>query len=221
MKAVILFSGGLDSTTLLYLVLGEGWEALPVFFSYGQRHAREALAARRLSAGLGLTLREWPVRMPGRKSLLVGDSGSLPGGLDDGPGRRIPATYVPGRNLVFLSLALSLAEDEDAGAVFIGANSVDYSGYPDCRPEFFRNLNALVAIGTRAGIEGRPIEVRAPLQALGKAEIIRLGTQLGVPFAETWSCYAGLDRPCGNCESCLLRARGFREAGSDDPAGVA
>ena len=144
-------------------------------------------------------------------------SQSLPSRSLAAAARGIPSTYVPGRNIIFLSHAVSLAEAAGARAVFIGAHSQDYSGYPDCRPEFYSAFQKAIGAGTRAGVQGRPIKIIAPLINSGKAGIIRLGNKLGVPFELTWSCYAGGSRPCGTCDSCLFRAKGFKEAGLVDP----
>lgn len=217
MKAVVLVSGGLDSATLLYWARARGWRPLPLAFRYGQRHARELDAARRLAAGLDLPLTVLDIALPWRGSSLLDPVAAPPGPPAGAIGQVIPSTYVPGRNLIFLAFALSRAEAEGAALVLIGANSVDFSGYPDCRPAFFARLNQVVAAGTSAGQSGAPPLVRAPFQRLSKAGIIRLGRRLGVPFAATWSCYAGARRPCGVCESCLLRARGFAAAGLADP----
>ncbi|MDD5526798.1 MAG: 7-cyano-7-deazaguanine synthase, partial [Candidatus Omnitrophica bacterium] len=141
----------------------------------------------------------------------------LTGGLRK-KGGVIPSTYVPARNIVFLSCALSIAEAEGAGDIFIGAHDQDYSGYPDCRPEFFEAFQAAADLGTKAGSEGRPVRLNAPLLGLSKKEIVALGSRLGVPFHLTWSCYKGGDKPCGRCESCLYRAKGFAEAGIEDRA---
>lgn len=218
MKAVVLFSGGLDSTTLLYWARDRGYRPLPLAFRYGQRHGREIAAARKIAGRLELPLTVVDIALPWKGSRLLDHGGPPPAGADAGGiGRVVPDTYVPGRNLIFLSFALSRAEAEDARTILIGANSVDFSGYPDCRPEFFRRLNRLVPVGTRAGAAGRSPKIIAPFQHFSKMEIVRLGIGLGVPFAETWSCYGGGERPCGACESCLLRARGFSGAGLADP----
>jgi 7-cyano-7-deazaguanine synthase len=130
----------------------------------------------------------------------------------------IPVTYVPARNLIFLAVAMGIAEGRDADAVFLGVNALDYSGYPDCRPEFVQSFAATAALALKRGIEGRPVEIRTPLVDLGKADIVRLGVEVGAPLHLTWSCYRGGDKPCGACDSCALRAKGFAEAGIDDPA---
>jgi len=218
---VLLLSGGLDSTTLLAAAAAAGWRVSALTFSYGQTHGDELRAAR-LAARAHGAARHVVLRFPlGR----VADSALTTRGVTVPKGstarrRGVPATYVPARNLVFLSVAASWAESIGARHVFIGVNRVDYSGYPDCRDEFIRAFERAAAKGTRAGTEGRPIRVHAPFIALSKARIVRLGTRLGVDYARTRTCYA--PRPdgaaCGACDACLLRLRGFRRAGLGDPA---
>ena len=220
-KAVVLFSGGLDSTTALCWALDRGYSCSAVFFHYGQRHGRESRGARRIAKELGVRLYEIKLGFPWLGvSSLVDKSKKLPDtGLSRiGEGGRVPSTYVPGRNLVFASIGVSLADSIGAGAVVMGPNSVDYSGYPDCRPGFYRALEKAVKEGTRAGSSGAKIRLLTPLMELGKDEIIRLGLKLKAPLSRTWSCYSGGSRPCGRCDSCKLRARGFRAAGIADPA---
>ena len=220
-KAVVLFSGGLDSTTALCWALGKGYECLAVSFDYGQRHARENAAARAIARRLGVKLFEIKLAFPWFSSCsLVNRKLKLPDVKPARIGRKgeIPSTYVPGRNLVFASAGFSLADAEGAEAVVLGPNVVDYSGYPDCRPEFYRALQKAAAFGTRRGSEGRPIRVLTPLIKLSKAGIVRLAGRLGAPLGLTWSCYSGGREPCGRCDSCKLRAKGFAEAGLPDPA---
>lgn len=220
-RAVVLLSGGLDSTTVLHVAADEGLDVYALTFRYGQRHLFELEAARRQAALAGvrehLTIGIDPVLFGG--SSLTGH-GEVP--LDGEPGKAggIPSTYVPARNTVFLAMALAGAESVDAGQVFIGVNSVDFSGYPDCRPEYMEAFQSLADIATRRGVEGTPVKVRAPLLRMTKAEIIRLGTDLGVDYSMTASCYRpdGAGRACGRCDACTLRLRGFREAGLKDPA---
>lgn len=220
-RAVVLLSGGLDSATALAVAVHEGFEPCALTFAYGQRHAVEVDAARRVAAAfavrrhlvLDLDLR------PIGGSALTADV-PVPKGPPAAGG--IPATYVPARNTVFLSLALGWAEVLAATEIFVGVNAVDYSGYPDCRPEFIRAFQQVANLATRAAVEGsRPVTIRTPLIDLTKAGIIRLGRELGVDYAQTSSCYApdlrGL--ACGDCASCRLRRRGFEEAGLTDPAG--
>jgi len=219
-RAVVLLSGGLDSATVLYWARARGYRPTALTVHYGQRHAREFSAARRLARAVGA---DWvPVRLylPWLKaSSLVDRRTPLPeipaSRIGKGP---IPSTYVPGRNTVFLSLAVSLADAAGAEAVVIGSNAQDFSGYPDCRPEFNRAFEKAVRLGTRRGAEGKRLVLLAPLQRLDKAGIVRLAKRLKVPLEVTWSCYQGGRRPCGRCDSCKLRARGFAAAGVKDPA---
>lgn len=220
-KAVVLFSGGLDSTTALCWALKKGYDCQAVSFYYGQRHARENAAARAIAGRLGVKLYEIKLDFPWLASCsLVNSRLKLPDVELSRIGRKgdIPSTYVPGRNLVFASVGFSLADAVGADAIVLGPNVVDYSGYPDCRPEFYRALGKAAAFGTRRGAGGRPIKILTPLIKLSKAEIARLGIRLGAPLELTWSCYGGGRRPCGRCDSCKLRARGFAEAGLEDPA---
>lgn len=220
-KAVVLFSGGLDSTTALAWALSKGYECLAVSFDYGQRHARENAAARAIARRLGVKLYEIKLDFPWFAACsLVNKKLKLPDVKLSKIGRKgdIPSTYVPGRNLVFASVGFSLADAEGADAVVLGPNVVDYSGYPDCRPEFYRALQKAAAFGTRRGARGRPIKILTPLIKLSKAGIARLGVKLKAPLELTWSCYSGAKRPCGSCDSCKLRAKGFSDAGLKDPA---
>jgi 7-cyano-7-deazaguanine synthase len=220
-KAVVLFSGGLDSTTALCWALAKGYECLAVSFDYGQRHDRENTAARAIARRLGVKLHEIKLAFPWFDACsLVNKKLKLPDVKLSRIGRKgeIPSTYVPGRNLVFASVGFSLADAEGADAIVLGPNVVDYSGYPDCRPEFYRALQKAAAFGTRRGANGRPIKILTPLIKLSKAGIARLGVKLGAPLALTWSCYSGGKKPCGHCDSCKLRAKGFADAGLADPA---
>jgi len=220
-KAVVLFSGGLDSTTALCWALSKGYECLAVSFDYGQRHSRENAAARAISKRLGVKLYEIKLDFPWFKtSSLVNGGMKLPDVRLSAIGRKgeIPSTYVPGRNLVFASAGVSLADAEGAGAVVLGPNVVDYSGYPDCRPEFYRALEKAAAYGTKRGAGGEKIKLLTPLIKMSKAEIARLALRLKAPLELTWSCYSGGKKPCGRCDSCKLRARGFADAGIKDPA---
>jgi 7-cyano-7-deazaguanine synthase len=221
MRAVVLLSGGLDSTTAAALARREGWELYGLTIRYGQVHVRELEAARRVALALGFAKQielDIDLKQFGG-SALVGD-GEIPktARLQDST-TSIPSTYVPARNTVFLSLALAWAEVLGADRIVIGVNALDYSGYPDCRPEFIAAFEYLASLGTRAGVEGRPIRIWAPLVQLSKAAIIRLGHELGVDYGLTHSCYDPRPdgRPCGECESCRLRARGFADAGFQDP----
>ncbi len=219
MKAVVLLSGGLDSTTAAAMARREGWELFALTIRYGQVHAAELDAARRVAASLGVARHiELPVDLSAfGGSALVGD-GAIPKDALGTAG--IPSTYVPARNTVFLSLALAWAEVLGAERIVIGVNALDYSGYPDCRPEFIAAFEYLASLATRAGVEGGTLRLYTPLQHLTKAGIIRLGQELGLDYGLTHSCYdpSPEGRPCGHCDSCLLRARGFAEAGIPDPA---
>ncbi|MDA8131047.1 MAG: 7-cyano-7-deazaguanine synthase QueC [Elusimicrobia bacterium] len=220
-KAVVLFSGGLDSTTALCWALDKGYACEAVSFDYGQRHSRENAAARAIARRLGVRLYEIRLDFPWlATSSLVNRKLELPDLPAGEIGRKgdIPSTYVPGRNLVFASIGFSLADSMGADAVVLGPNVLDYSGYPDCRPEFYRALQRAAAFGTRRGAAGRPIKILTPLIRLSKAGIARLGVRLKAPLELTWSCYSGGKRPCGRCDSCKLRAKGFAEARLADPA---
>lgn len=220
-KAVVLFSGGLDSTTALCWALSKGYDCLAVSFNYGQRHSRENAAARAIARRLGVKLYEIKLAFPWFQTCSLVNTGLK---LPDvklskiGENGGIPSTYVPGRNLVFSSVGFSLADAVGAGAIVLGPNVVDYSGYPDCRPAFYRALEKAAAFGTRSGAGGKKIKLLTPLIKLGKAGIVRLAVKLRAPLELTWSCYKGGKSPCGHCDSCKLRAKGFAEAGLKDPA---
>jgi len=216
-KAVVLLSGGLDSATVLGIAQDEGYACHTLSFDYGQRHRAELLAAQRLASAMGAL---------GHKVIRL-DLGTVGGSaltdmmidVPEEPVEGIPVTYVPARNTVFLALALGWAEVLSADSIFIGVNAVDYSGYPDCRPAFIDAFQTLANLATRAGVEGRPITIRAPLIELGKAAIIQRGAALGVDFASTVSCYQANSQgqACGHCDSCRLRREGFAAAGIADP----
>jgi len=218
--AVVLLSGGLDSYTAAAIARRDGHALYALTVRYGQVHEREVEAAREVARDLGVLRHvELGVNLAAfGGSALVGD-GDIPKDrpLDE---RGIPSTYVPARNTIFLSLALGWAEVSGAEAIVIGVNALDFSGYPDCRPEYLEAFERLASLATRAGVEGRPPRIFAPLVHLSKSEIIRQGTALGLNYALTHSCYdpAASGRPCGRCDSCRLRARGFREACLEDPA---
>jgi 7-cyano-7-deazaguanine synthase len=223
MKAVCLLSGGLDSATCLAHARHAGFDCYALSFDYGQRHRVELEAAHRVAAALGATdhrVAKIDLRVFGHSALT--DEIEVPKGRDEAAmNREIPVTYVPARNTIFLSFALAWAEVLEANDIYIGVNALDYSGYPDCRPEFIHAFEKMGNLATKSGVEGRTrMHIRTPLVELSKAEIIRLGRELNVPFELTHSCYdpdaSGL--PCGGCDSCLLRAKGFREAGFVDPA---
>ncbi|WP_430809307.1 MULTISPECIES: 7-cyano-7-deazaguanine synthase QueC [unclassified Carboxylicivirga] len=218
-RAVVLLSGGLDSAIALHLAKSEGYAVHALSFDYGQRHSRELDAAKAIAAQAGveehqvvsLKLDRW-----GGSSLT--DSTMA---VEDGDVNRsdIPVTYVPARNMVFLSVAASLAEAVGAQHIFIGVSEVDYSGYVDCRQAFIDGMEKAINLGTVMGAEkNQPIKIHAPFVHKTKAEEIQLGAQLGVDFSLTWSCYRGGDKPCGTCDSCLLRAKAFAEAGVIDTA---
>jgi 7-cyano-7-deazaguanine synthase len=216
-RAVVLVSGGLDSATLLAIARGEGFECHALSFDYGQRHRAELDAARRVAAALGAArhkILELDLTQIGGSALT--DTGIA---VPEAPVEGIPVTYVPARNTVFLSLALAYAEVAGAADIFIGVNAVDYSGYPDCRPEYIEAFQKLARLATRAGVEGAPITLHTPLIRLSKAEIIRRGTALGVDFGLTVSCYQAdaEGRACGRCDSCRFRRQGFADAGVPDP----
>jgi 7-cyano-7-deazaguanine synthase len=219
---VCLLSGGLDSSTTLAVARQEGYECYALTIDYGQRHAVELEAAARVAQALGV-VRHLVVRV-GLGALggsaLTGEVAIPKKRSPAEIGQRIPVTYVPARNTVFLSCALAWAETLEAGDIFIGVNALDYSGYPDCRPEYIQAFEKMASLATKAGVEGRlKVRIRTPLIHLTKAEIVRLGRELGLDFGLTWSCYdpdpAG--RPCGQCDSCVLRRKGFQEAGVADP----
>jgi 7-cyano-7-deazaguanine synthase len=217
--AVVLLSGGLDSYTAAAIARADGFSIHALTIEYGQRHARELEAARAVARALG-AVRHLELTLDLRAiggSALTG-SAPIPRDRDVDAGG-IPSTYVPARNTIFLSLALGWAEVLEARDIFIGVNALDYSGYPDCRPAFIEAFERLAAVATRAGVEGARIRVHAPLVALTKAGIIRRGLALGLDYGLTHSCYdPGPDgRPCGRCDSCVLRARGFAAAGVADP----
>ena len=217
--AVLLLSGGLDSTTLLALARAEGFAVFALSFRYGQRNARELEAARRIASAAGVAqhrIAEIDLRMFGG-SALTSDLEVPKDAEDDG---HIPITYVPARNTIFLSFALAWAEVLGATDIFIGVNALDYSGYPDCRPAFIEAFERMANLATRAGVEGTtPIRIRTPLIAMTKAQIIATGVQHGVDYSATLSCYDpdADGRACGHCDACRLRARGFAEAGVQDP----
>lgn len=216
-KAIVLFSGGLDSTTCLYWALDKGYECETLTVSYGQKHDREVRSARQIAEKLGVKQHFVTLDFPWlASSSLVDKNQPIPDQpMEEIESGKIPSTYVPGRNLVFLSVAASLMDAVRADAIVAGPNAVDFSGYPDCTPAFFNAAREAINRGTERGVTCG-VEVLAPLMDLNKADIVRLGAKLGVPFELTWSCYNGGDKPCGHCDSCKLRARGFAEAGVKD-----
>jgi 7-cyano-7-deazaguanine synthase len=220
-RAVVLLSGGLDSATVLAISRAEGFESHALSFRYGQRHEREIAAAEMVARSLGARehkIAEIDLRIFGGSALT--DNYDIPTYRSEAEiSRDIPITYVPARNTIFLSYALAWAEVLRTEHIFIGANAVDYSGYPDCRPEFIRAFEQLANLATRAGVEGRHFTIHAPLLSLSKCEIIRRGISLGVDYSLTHSCYNPTAEgvACGICDSCRLRLKGFREAGLSDP----
>lgn len=218
--AVCLISGGIDSSVTAYIAKNKGFKINSLSFDYGQIHKKELSCAKEISRSLNaenhivfnLNLKQICI------SSLLDEKIKTP--LDNilgDIGKDIPITYVPGRNTIFLSIGLSYAESLNADAIFIGATSQDYSGYPDCRPEYIHAFQKMADIATKRGLEGRPIKIESPLLFLNKSEIIRKGVELDVPFDKTWSCYIGERKACGRCDSCLLRLKGFLDAKAEDP----
>jgi 7-cyano-7-deazaguanine synthase len=219
-KAVILLSGGLDSTTVLYQARIDGFDCYALSFDYQQRHQKELVAARKVAQMaqvvehrvVAFDLRCWG------GSALTDSSIDLPIDRDLGQmAQEIPVTYVPARNTIFLSFALAYAEAIQASRVYLGVNALDYSGYPDCRPEYLAAMQQVFDLGTKQGLGGNGIQIAAPLVNLHKTEIIQLGNRLGVSWADTWSCYDGGELACGVCDSCQLRLAAFAELGLVDP----
>ena len=215
-KAVVLLSGGLDSATTAAIALSEGYDAIALSFRYGQRHHRELLAARKIVAKLNITehfivdvnLSQWGGSSLTDTSMDIPQEGVQPD--------IIPSTYVPGRNTVFIAIALSLAEAKNAEAIYLGINAVDYSGYPDCRPEYLAAYQKLASLASKVGVEGNTIQLVAPLVEDSKLDIVRRALSLGVPIEDTWSCYQGGEKPCGVCDSCRIRNQALIEAGRPD-----
>lgn len=216
-KAVVLVSGGLDSAVTLFVAIDKGYNCHCLIFDYGQRHKKEIASARAIAKYAGAEFHVLKLRFPWKGSSLLDKGMRLPSDRSVAEIKKgIPSTYVPGRNTIFLSIASSFAEAIGAKAIFIGAHFEDSSGYPDCRKEYLEAFNKVVRLGTKAGLENR-LALKFPLIGKTKKEIIALGKRLGVPFGLTWSCYKGGARPCTRCDSCILRAKGFKEAGIDDP----
>ena len=215
----MVLSGGLDSTLCTALAARDCDDVAALTFDYGQRHRveleRAALVASHYRADhlvVRIDASQWGGSALTDATIAVPDHDAASGG------EGIPATYVPARNLIFLSVAMGVAEARDADAVYLGVNALDYSGYPDCRPEFVESFRATAALALKRGVEGRPVDIRTPLIDLTKAGIVRLGLDLGAPLELSWSCYHGGPSPCGRCDACALRAKGFAEAGVPDPA---
>ncbi len=207
-KAVVLLSGGLDSATTLYWAINENYEVTALIFDYDQRHIKEIHCAENIAALCNIPYKIVKLDFSWKGSSLLSNSGEIPINrkIDESS---IPSTYVPARNLIFLSIATSFAEVLGANVILIGANSIDYSGYPDCRPEFIDAFQMAIDKGTKQGLSKNRLKIEAPLLNLSKKEIILLGKKLNVPFEKTWSCYNGGEKPCGVCDSCLLRQKGF------------
>lgn len=220
-KAVVLLSGGLDSATTLYFAKDKGYECFCLIFDYGQRHRKEIINAKIIAQRANCKWQIVKIWLPWKGSSLLDKKLRIPefnNSTNSMNSRNsIPSTYVPARNIIFLSFALSCAETVRAEAIFIGANAIDYSGYPDCRPEFYRAFVNAARLGTKTGVERNPIKILTPLIRKTKAQIIKLGMKLAVPYELTWSCYKGGKIPCGECDSCRFRQKGFREAGLRDP----
>ncbi|MFC1698764.1 7-cyano-7-deazaguanine synthase QueC [Candidatus Omnitrophota bacterium] len=207
-RAIVLLSGGIDSATCLYLAKKQGARPFGLIFDYGQRHRREIISAKRIAQRAGARFKLCKISFPWKGSSLLDKGLEIPK-----QSRGIPSTYVPARNIIFLSFALSYAEASGAKKVFIGANARDFSGYPDCRPNFYRAFAAVA----KTGLRRKDVRIATPLLHKSKAQIIKLGKSLGVPYELSWSCYRGAARPCGCCDSCRFRARGFQQAGITDP----
>jgi 7-cyano-7-deazaguanine synthase len=219
-KAVCLISGGLDSCVTAYIAKKEGYDIYALSFYYGQKHKKELKGAKNIASLVKakdhilfeIDLGKFRGSSLTDKSLIPEKDHNL-----NEIGKNIPSTYVPARNTIFLSISLAYAESINAEAIFIGATSADYSGYPDCRPKYFEAYQKMADLSTKKGIEGKIITIRTPLINSSKSEIIKTGMKLSVPFEKTWSCYIGEKKPCGRCDSCLLRLKGFKETGLKDP----
>lgn len=219
-KAICLISGGIDSCVTAYLAKNDNYSIYALTINYNQQHKKEILSAKKIAKLLGVknhiilnidfskfggsSLTDKSIHLENNRDLTI-------------IGKNIPSTYVPARNTVFLSIALAYAEAIDADDIFIGVTSTDYSGYPDCRPEFIEAYKKMAKLGTKKGIQGKPININTPLLYKSKAEIIEMGLDLNVPFENTWSCYKGGKKACGKCDSCLLRLKGFKESNAEDP----
>lgn len=218
-KAIALLSGGMDSVTAAAMVKQRGYDIYALTVSYGQRHAREIESAKRLAIWLGAKEHEvvdLPISRLLKSALMNPDEDVTSD--EKTIGTHIPSTYVPGRNAILLAIAAAWAESIGAEAIVIGVNAIDFSGYPDCGQPFIDAFENLIKISSKGGVEGHPVEILAPIATMSKADIVKKGTELGVPFKETWSCYKGGGTPCGVCDSCILRKKGFATAGLTDPA---
>jgi len=217
MRAVVLLSGGLDSSTVLAMAVHEGYDVHALSFDYRQRHSRELESAKKIAEYYGVPHKIIKIDLRQIGGSALTDDIDVPERNVDEIKDEIPITYVPARNTILLSFALAYAEVIEADAIFYGANAIDYSGYPDCRPEYVDAFEKCANLGTKRGAEGKLIRIFAPIIHMTKAEIIKKGMELGVPYELTWSCYRGGEKACGRCDSCLLRLKGFMEAGYEDP----
>jgi len=215
-KSVVLLSGGLDSATTLAIALDDGYDVYALSFDYGQKHNKELKCAEKIAEHYKVKHKIVKIDLSWAKSALTDKKIKIPESRKN-IGKNIPVTYVPARNMIMLSFALAYTETIDADAVFIGANAIDYSGYPDCRPEFYDAFQKTAELGTKKGAESKPIQIKYPLINMTKSNIIKKGMELEVPYHLTWSCYKGKKKACGKCDSCMLRLKGFKEAGYDDP----
>lgn len=215
-KAVVLLSGGLDSTTCLAQAIEDGCEPTAISFRYGQRHTRELESAASVCKFYKIPHVIIELNLSSFRSALTRKDIDVPMDREGELSEEIPVTYVPARNIVFLSIAAGLCESIDADRIYIGVNAVDYSGYPDCTPEFIQAFQHTLEVGTKAGKEGHPIQIVTPIGMDSKADIVRRGKRLGAPLHLTWSCYNGGKKACGHCDSCRLRLEGFKEAGFKD-----
>jgi 7-cyano-7-deazaguanine synthase len=218
-KAVCLISGGVDSCVASFIAKKEGYEIYAITFNYGQIHRKEIRCSKEIAKAVEAKDHlimdvDFP-KLAG--SSLLNESREIEDRNLEDIGKEIPSTYVPARNTVFLSLALAYAETIDADAIFLGANVLDYSGYPDCRPEYLQAFQKMADLATKKGIEGKPIKIETPLLYMRKSEIIKKGRELKAPFEKTWSCYRGEKMACGRCDACLLRLKGFKDAEAEDP----
>lgn len=214
-KAIVLSSGGLDSTTCLSIALKEGYEVYPLTFLYGQKHSQEVEQAKLIRRELKIPEENHlfvNIDNIGRSALTSAEL-NIPDKDEEG----IPDTYVPARNILFLSYAVSLAESIEAEAVYIGVSSIDYSGYPDCRPEFINTYQEVINVGTKRGVEGNPVQIKTPLIDKTKVETIEMGLELDAPYYLTTTCYRGREKACGNCPACEIRLKAFAEVGVEDP----
>ena len=210
-KAIVLFSSGLDSTTVLYYAMSKGYDCHCLIFDYGQKHSKEVNNAKNFAKSLKLKYHVVKTSIPWDTSSLINKNKKIPEHKQIKEGF-VPSTYVPGRNTIFLSYAISYAETIKAKKIFLGINAVDFSSYPDCTPQYLKSMQKVM----KALNNG--IEICAPIEKYSKSQIIKLGTKLKVPYEKTWSCYNGKNKPCGKCDSCKLRDKGFKEAGIDDPS---